>query len=288
MIFDHRTSTFDSARRYLSALAKPLYMVLEAPVDIRRFFSSYWPNQRLSDNYDILLQEYFSLQAKNQQFEALEAENRRLLALLSANQSYRSQVSMLAEVVQANARALDGKVVINRGKNAGVFVGQAVVDASGLLGQITQVGEGSSQVILVTDPAHAVPIENLRTGLQSLVRGEGEGEWLSLPFISPQADIEVGDVLVTSGLGGVFPRDHPVAEVVSVRTIPGEPFLSVYAQPLAAINRTRYVMLIDEENTALSSVKGVVIRADSLAPTAESTPELSRKNMPQPAMEVVQ
>ncbi len=252
LIVDHRTATFQPARTLLTSIAQPFYWVLDLPQDARRFWSNYWPNRKLAKRYDQLQFENQRINAELQKYQALEAEKERLLVLLSASQSRSSQVTMLADVVNVSINLFDQQLVINRGNESGVFVGQAVVDARGLLGQVSVVSRGSSKVTLITDSAHSVPVEVLRNGLQGLIRGRGKETPLSVPFLSFQADIEVGDVLVTSGLGGVFPPDHPVAKVTELKAVPGEPFLTIKAEPITELDKVEHVLLLKQTSRSLN------------------------------------
>jgi rod shape-determining protein MreC len=135
-------------------------------------------------------------------------------------------------------------LVVDKGTRDGVFDGQALIDADGVVGQIIEAGVLSSQGILISDPDHALPVEVNRNGLRTIAVGTGEFDRLVLPFLPNNADVREGDLLVTSGLGGAFPAGYPVAIVDSVVRIPQEPFAAVSAQPSAALNQVREIMLI--------------------------------------------
>jgi len=143
-------------------------------------------------------------------------------------------------------------LVIDKGTNDGVFSGQAIVDADGVVGQVIEAGVLSSECLLISDPGHDLPVEVNRNGLRTIARGTGEYNRLDLPFLPNNADIEPGDLLVTSGLGGAFPAGYPVAVVESVTRIPQEPFASVSAIPSAALNQVREIMLIWSAEQTLS------------------------------------
>jgi rod shape-determining protein MreC len=119
-----------------------------------------------------------------------------------------------------------------------------MLDADGIVGQITRVGPISSEAILISDPGHAIPVEVNRNGLRTIALGTGDSSRVTLPFLPNNADIEPGDLLVTSGLGGAFPAGYPVAEVVKVERRPGEPFMAVEAEPTGALIREREVLLV--------------------------------------------
>ena len=137
-------------------------------------------------------------------------------------------------------------IVIDIGERDGVYDGQAIVDADGVIGQVLEVGLATSQAILISDPSHALPVEVNRNGLRTIANGTGEFDRLDLPFLPNNADIRPGDLLVTSGLGGAFPAGYPVATVDTVNRIPQEPFADVTAMPSAALDQVREVLLIWE------------------------------------------
>ncbi len=245
MIFDHRTPFFNQARYYAANINVPFYRVLDIPSRLSSFYSNYWPNRELIDRYDQLQLDHKFLQAKVQRYDALELEKNRLLLLLSASHARPEEVMMLGRVVDAELKgAQDQRYVINRGKNSGVYDSQAVIDANGVIGQISFVSKAYSVVTLITDSSHAVPVEVLRNGLRTIVRGQGQYQQMVLPFLSQQADIEVGDILVTSGLGDVFPPGHPVAEVVEVDAETAAAFMTVRVRPFSKVDRVKEVLLL--------------------------------------------
>jgi rod shape-determining protein MreC len=150
----------------------------------------------------------------------------------------------VAEIMSVSANPFRHVLVVDKGTSDEVYDGQAIVDAEGVLGQVIEAGVASSQCLLISDPGHDLPVEVNRNGLRTIARGTGDFNRLDLPFLPNNADIEPGDLLVTSGLGGVFPAGYPVAVVDTVTRIPQEPFASVTATPSAALNQVREVMLI--------------------------------------------
>jgi rod shape-determining protein MreC len=155
----------------------------------------------------------------------------------------RDQVRV-AEIMSVDANPYDHSLVIDVGSQDGVFDGQALVDADGVVGQVIKTGLMTSQAMLISDSDHALPVEVNRNGLRTIVVGTGEIDRLDLPFVVNNADIRAGDLLVTSGLGGAFPAGYPVAVVESVTRIPQEPYASVTAMPAASLGQVREVMLI--------------------------------------------
>ena len=163
--------------------------------------------------------------------------------MLDATARVRNQVRV-AEIMSVSANPFRHALVINKGTRDGVYDGQAMVDADGVVGQVIQAGLLSSQGVLISDPDHALPVEINRNGLRTIAVGTGEYNRLDLPFLPNNADINEGDLLVTSGLGGAFPAGYPVAVIESVTRIPQAPFAVVSARPAAALNQVREIMLI--------------------------------------------
>jgi rod shape-determining protein MreC len=177
------------------------------------------------------------------QLTALRAENDRLRKLLDARPRSRDEIRV-AEIMAVDANPYRHNIVIDIGARDGVYEGQAIVDANGVIGQVLVVGLATSQAILISDPSHALPVEVSRNGLRTIANGTGEFDRLDLPFLPNNADIRAGDVLVTSGLGGAFPAGYPVAVVDSVNRIPQAPFADVTAVPSSALDQVREVLLI--------------------------------------------
>ena len=178
------------------------------------------------ERVDALEAENFELRALASRMAGLVAENARLRALLGSSSQIESD-ALIAEVLSLEQRSDRHRLILDKGERDGVRVGQAVIDSTGLLGQVIEVMPGLSKVMLVTDPSHAVPMLNERTGQQVIAEGTGDRQQLSVRFISVSADIRLGDSLLTSGLGRRFPRGYPVGQISNIEMIPGESFQSV-------------------------------------------------------------
>jgi rod shape-determining protein MreC len=244
LAFDHRNNHLETVRKTIGATVYPLRVVVDAPVSAWQWLQDTTANRnalRLENGR--LKAERLLTQARLQRFAALEAENARLRAMLEAREQVRDRVRV-AEVMSVSANPFRHVLVIDKGTNDGVFGGQAIVDADGVVGQVIEAGVLSSECLLISDPGHDLPVEVNRNGLRTIARGTGEYNRLDLPFLPNNADIEPGDLLVTSGLGGAFPAGYPVAVVESVTRVPQEPFASVSAIPTAALNQVREIMLI--------------------------------------------
>ena len=254
MILDHRTRYFEMPRNLLSNINTPFNTVLTTPVRFRTFYEDYWPNKVLLERVARLEAENQRLQLKEQKFNALEIEKNRLLVLFSASQS-RGDVSVrMGRIIRTTLGRYDQRITIDLGERDGVLMAQPVIDSNGVIGQVSIIARDHSVVTAISDASHAVPVEVLRNGLRAVARGTGRSQLLTVPFLSLQADIEVGDVLVTSGLGDVFPAGYPVAEISSVEAQDGEPFLSVKATPYAEMNKVKNILLVDEP--LLSHIRG--------------------------------
>lgn len=256
MVLDHRDNHLDAARRAIGAAVYPIQIVVDAPV---RFWA--WIREAGTTRNELRLEnsrlkvERLLTNARLQRFTALEAENARLRELLEARRQVRGEIRV-AEIMAVDANPYRHNLVIAIGQQDGVYDGQAIVDANGVIGQVVEVGLMTAQAILISDPDHALPVEVNRNGLRTVALGTGEFDRLDLPFLPNNADIRSGDLLVTSGLGGAFPSGYPVAIVTNVTRIPQEPFADVTATPAAALNQVREVMLIWSASPAVDATDG--------------------------------
>jgi rod shape-determining protein MreC len=187
------------------------------------------------------------LRLKLLRYESLEQENQRLRAVRESSPRA-VQSSLVAEILRVDLDPFRQRVLVNKGTRAEVFRGQAVIDAAGIYGQVTRAGPFSAEIILITDPEHAIPVQVNRTGARSIALGTGRAGLLSLPYLPQNADVIVGDLLVSSGLGGVYPPGYPVARVTAVVRDPGQPLLAVEAEPLAGLDRDPEVLLVWFDN----------------------------------------
>ncbi len=244
MVTDSRTQLLLDVRRVLAASAYPLQLLLDSPVAVGRWLAENLAtrNQLLEEN-ETLQQRLLEQAGQLQRMASLEQENTRLRALLESTAKVSDRV-LIAEILAVDMNPFRQRVVINKGSRDGVFVGQALIDADGVVGQVTRDQVFSAEAILISDVEHAVPVELLRTRQRTIAVGTGQVDRLSLPFLPRNADVQPGDLLVTSGLGGSFPPGYPVGTITEVGSEPGEPFLSVSARPAARLGRVREVLLI--------------------------------------------
>jgi rod shape-determining protein MreC len=244
LVIDHRENHLDAVRRAIGTTVYPLRVVVDAPVAMWHWLQEASDSRdELRQENDRLNRERLATHARLLRQSALEAENARLRAMLEARNRVTDEVRV-AGIMSVSANPFRHVLVIDKGQNDGVYDGQAMVDANGVVGQVIETGLFSAQAILISDPDHALPVEINRNGLRTIAVGTGEFDRLDLPFLPNNADVSEGDLLVTSGLGGAFPAGYPVATVDSVTRIPQEPFAAVSAKPAAKLNQVREILLI--------------------------------------------
>ncbi len=230
-------------RALLASAVYPLQRLISSPTQVAgelgEFFSS---RPRLLEENAQLRQEQLLLKAKLLKFAAMEQENLRLRGLLDTSFKLGEQV-MIAELLSVNVAPYEHLVVVNKGSRFGVYAGQPVMDGNGVVGQVLRVAPFSAEVILITDPNHAIPVQVNRNGLRTIAQGTGQFDQLSLPYLTGNADIQPGDLLVSSGLGGVFPQGYPVATVTALPQQAGAS-VKLGATPVARLDRIREVLMV--------------------------------------------
>jgi rod shape-determining protein MreC len=244
MVMDHKYQRLEILRDSVAVASEPLFMIAAVPANI---FG--WLNEQITSHQTListnrrLTAENSELQGRMLRFQALEEENSRLRTQLSASLSVGDRVT-LAELVGVNLSPYKQEVIIGRGSTAGVYSGQAVINDKGVMGQVTRVTPFRSTVLLITDTLHSIPVRVLRTGLRTIALGTGRIDRLELPYLPDSANILVGDMLVTSGLGGRFPPDYPVARITSIEKGKDMRASIVVATPLANLAQDHDVMLV--------------------------------------------
>ena len=252
MYLDHRENHLDGIRSGIGAAVYPVRVAVDAPSRLWGWLGeSTTSRNQMELELGRLHAERLLTNARLQRLTALEAENARLRALLDARTRVRDEVRV-AEIMAVDANPYEHNIVIDIGSRDGVYDGQAIVDANGVVGQVIQTGIMTAKAVLISDSDHALPVEVNRNGLRTIAVGTGEIDQLDLPFLPNNADIRAGDLLVTSGLGGAFPAGYPVAVVNSVTRIPQEPFADVTATPAAALDQVRELMLIWSKPTVVT------------------------------------
>ncbi|WP_174483752.1 rod shape-determining protein MreC [methanotrophic endosymbiont of Bathymodiolus puteoserpentis (Logatchev)] len=231
-------------RHILSVFVYPIQYIVDAPTRLfNNVINSVEGYEQLLSENKVLKQQQLINSARLLKFSALEKENIRLRSLLDSSFKLGEQV-LIAELLSVNLAPYEHVVVVNKGSRFGVHVGQPVLDANGIVGQVLKALPLSSEIILITDPNHAIPVQVNRNGLHTIAIGSGQLNKLNLPFLPNNADIVPGDLLITSGLGGIFPQGYPVAVVESFVEQPDKPFAVIQARPTAALNTSRELLIV--------------------------------------------
>jgi len=244
MLLDHREEHLSRIRQAFSLIVYPIQVGVDLPFAGWRLVSRAVTDQSaLLEENSQLRSERLAVDVRLQRLAALEAENDRLRAMLDSSARVSDRV-LVVEILAVDLDPYRQRFTINRGLNDGVYIGQALLDAEGVVGQIVRVELMTSEVVLISDADHALPVAINRNGLRTIVVGTGDSSRLRLPYLTNSADIEPGDLLMSSGLGGIFPSGYPVGRVLEVHRRPGQSFAEVIAEPAAQLDRDREVLLV--------------------------------------------
>ncbi len=234
----------ETVRTHLSTVVYPVQYLVNLPVKIGD-----WMSESL-DTRDNLLKENAELKAQNlllkthtHKYQSLVLENQRLRGLIESPIRQGERV-LVADFMAVEQDSSTQKFVLNKGSGEGVYLGQPIVDSQGIMGQVVHVGLSSSTGMKVTDSEHAVPVEVIRSGVRAIAIGEGVSGEMRLDFVPPESDINEGDLLVTTGLGGHFPDAYPVGTVSEVTLHPGDNFMMIKVKPVANLTKAREVLLV--------------------------------------------
>jgi rod shape-determining protein MreC len=244
MFVDHRYNHLEVVRSNISLVLSPLRDLVSLPALGGKWISEWFTlhNELLEEN-EVLQARRRILNAQLQRMQVLQAENTRLRNLLGTSRKLTDEV-IVAELLSVDQNPYRQLIEINKGANDGIAIGHAIIDDFGVMGQVIHINRYSSTIILISDPDHATPVQFIRSGVRSVAFGNGNTDYLELRFLPATADIQIGDELVTSGLGGRFPADYPVATVVSISEDLTHGFVSVLAAPKARLNSSREVLVI--------------------------------------------
>jgi rod shape-determining protein MreC len=244
IIADKRYDQLGRIRRALSIVAYPVQIAVASPFEGWDWFrESITTRDRLRADKTRLESDLRLAQFQLQRLEALEAENQRLRGLRDSTAGVTARF-VIGNVMNLDLDAFRERVLVDKGAQDGVFVGQAVLDAGGVFGQVARVGQLTCEVILISDATHAIPVQVNRNGLRTIAVGTGDMGRLKLPYLPTSADVVVGDLLVTSGLGGGFPAGYPVGTVAEVKRDPAASLADVDVKPAAALDRSRELMFV--------------------------------------------
>lgn len=244
MVLDHQGHHLPKIRAALSVLVYPIQFAAALPVRASGWITEVLATGKtLRERNSQLRAERSDHLARLQKLEALEAENKRLRDLLGSAERVADR-AVVAELVEVSLEPFTRKIVVDRGSRDEVYLGQPVIDTHGIVGQITEVGVFTSKSTLITDPGHAIPVVLNRSGLRAVVFGTGASDRVTVPYMAPSADVQEGDLLVSSGMGGHFPPGYPVAQVTEIIRDPNEAFLKISAKPTARLDYGKEVLLI--------------------------------------------
>jgi rod shape-determining protein MreC len=244
MLLDRRDQHLVRVRQALLVVVYPVQVLVDLP-------SSTWSKMRdtfaarsalISENQQFR-RERLETEGRLQRLDALEAENARLRELLDSTARIGNR-ALVAEILAVDLDPYRQRFDLNRGLVDGVYVGQALIDAQGVVGQVVRVGPLTSEAVLITDADHAVPVTVNRNGVRTIALGTGDSDRLRLPYLTNNADVVEGDLLISSGLGGVFPSGYPVGRVLTVERRPDQAFAEILAEPVSALDRDREVLLV--------------------------------------------
>ncbi len=246
LFIDQRGATLEPLRGAALTLLHPLQQALDLPFRAWSWGAdSLRDRQALREEILALREDRRYLRLQVQTLAAVQAENQRLRALVdSVVRTPQPLRVLIASTVRVSLDPYIGQVQVDKGLMHGVFAGQPVLDADGVIGQVLHVAAQTSQVLLITDARHAIPVKSIRSGVRAIASGRGPPGALDLPFLPNHVDIEVGDVLVTSGLDDVFPPNLPVALVTAVNRIGEGEFAEVQATPSGHLDRIQEVLLV--------------------------------------------
>lgn len=244
IVADARFNQVTPVRSAIGTGLAPVHWLGNAPSRFSDWVASLFTTRDdLQGENEALRARLLILERRALKYAALASENNELRKLMNSSEVLDDRV-IVGEIVAVSPDPFSHEVVINKGSRDGVVVGQAILDANGLMGQVQQTSSFTSRVLLVSDSSHAVPVEVVRNGLRAILLGNGDASALELVHVPDTADIREGDLLVSSGLGGRFPKGYPVAEVDQIAKEPGEPFVKILATPMAQLNRSRLVLVV--------------------------------------------
>jgi len=257
MTVDQRWHSLELARSAFSGVLYPLQYTIDLPIRLY-----YWAEETLSTQ-QALLEKNREFEARHlenrvqlQKLDIIEKENERLRKLLGAIPKTTERL-LISEIINVDLDPYKQLILLNKGSSSDVYQGQPIIDAQGVMGQVVHVGPMSSTAVLITDASHAIPVQVNRTGLRAIAFGSGKIDQLNLRHLPHNVDIKVGDLLISSGLGGVFPPNFPVAVISKVERPSGEPFATIEAKPHALLDKSREVLLVWRNEPAPMEDKAV-------------------------------
>jgi rod shape-determining protein MreC len=244
MIVDKRMESFASVRAALSLPLAPFQYMISWPIQFIDNLKS------ILSTHDDLIKENLKLKADQllmhsqlQRLIAIESENNYLKALLQSSRQVKGKI-LIGELLAVDSEPFVNQVILNKGSRDDVYVGQPVLDASGVMGQVIQVGPLTSRVLLINDPHSGIAVQNARNGIRAVAVGDSYSGKMRLMYVPKTADIQVNDVFITSGLGDHYPEGYPVGTVLSVVKDPANQFAAILLQPSAHLDSSRQILLV--------------------------------------------
>ena len=251
LFVDTRYHYLEGIRSSAATILYPLQLAAQLPGQALHEVGSYFVTKRsLADDNTLLRQQLVEKSATAQGFPVSQQENARLRTLLELKARY-ATAAVAVEVLYTSRDPFAQKLFVDKGTEADLRPGEAVIDAEGVIGQVTRVFPYMAEVTLVTDKDHAVPVKVQRSGVRSVLYGTGAGRAPELRFMAPSADIQVGDVLVTSGLDGTYPPGLAVARVATLERETGQIFARITGAPLAGVDRSEHLLVVGRAAAAL-------------------------------------
>lgn len=282
MTMDHRMKHLEALRSALLVMVYPVQYLAQLPFEASEWASQSFAerDQLLHDN-NRLNRQALEASARLQRLDSLQAENQRLRALLQSSRKVDDRI-LIAELLSVDLDPYKHELVLNRGSQDGAFIGQPVLDSRGVMGQLIHISPVSAVVMLITDPNHAIPVQSNRTGARTVALGSGSLDRLSLPYLAKNADVQEGDLFVTSGLGGRFPAGYPVARIASIERDPSGSFSRIVARPTAELDRAREVLLVWSGLSAaeMDADLGSTVAADAVSPADPSATKPDTRTSP--------
>lgn len=293
MVVDARFAVLQPLRSQLGLVVEPIYWLGRLPVTLWESATEELSSRsELTAENEKLKAEQLMMQRRLQKLAALTEQNVRLRELLNSAALVDDDV-LATELIGIDPNPFTHRILIDKGSKDGVLLGQPVLDARGLMGQVVEVMPYTSRVLLLTDTTHSIPVQVNRNGLRAIAVGTGNPESLELRHVADTADIKEGDLLVSSGMGQRFPAGYPVATVTEVIHDSGQPFAIVRATPTAALNRSRYLLLVfsdrrtpeERANDSAQAQEAADREAQQARDGASAAPTDASSHTPTPAQE---
>jgi rod shape-determining protein MreC len=273
LFVDARYKYLESTRTVISIIVYPFQRLTTLPGTVWQQMGVYFDTQgRLIQENAQLRQQHSVDTAQLNSLQVLQVENAQMRNLLAVPQRVNYPMQM-AEIIYVERDIFKRKVVVNKGAQANVQLGQVVMDDIGIVGQVTRVYPWTAEVTLVTDKDHAVPVQILRNGIRAVVFGSGDISELGLRYMPVSSDIQIGDVLVTSGIDGTYPPGLPVAKIIKIERDPAYPFARIVCEPMAGVDRHRYLLIVTALPQLPPPPETMAVGDDKAANSSKRTPQ---------------